>query len=638
MNADSLPLLVFLPFSASLLCLLDRLLRRRPLLARAASAASTASSLLLLGLLLPGLRAQGTLACAVGGWLEPLGIVLYLDALAWTASLMGSLVALCALLFAFGEGGYRSDFYFFFLMLLAGMEGVILTGDLFNMFVFLEILSISSYLLIAYSLRGASLWASLRYLLLSSLGIVFFLFGLFLVYRSAGSFSLRLISAGAAGRAGAGAAASSGAAASAGAAARALRLAAGVPASQTLHLAAAALTVGVGLKAAFVPLHTWLPAAHAAAPHPVSALLSGVMIKISFLAVWRILAALGATGIQALFLWLGPLTALLGVLLALAQTDGKRLLAYHSVSQMGLIAAAYGAAARLGTPALTASLAHILSHSLFKSLLFLSVGAVIHLGGRRNLGDSSRDNPRPWLIVFFVVGAAAIAGLPPLNGFVSKTLVGSLFKGAGVLGIAIRLTAVGTAASMIKLSALFRGPGGRKGKRGAAGKPKAAPQPSDAVPCSAAAAAPAAAAPAGPAGISAPPPVEEPQRPRLSPFCIAALVLLALLCLAGGVFPRLMLGSLVAPAVAGAGQPAVQAASEPPAGGAALPAAYRITFYTPRHLLEAVAAAGLGALLYLLVRSRSGGRAAAALRGLRLSLDGALLLVAAAVLLFTVLG
>ncbi len=632
MSADSLPLLVFLPFSASLLCLLGRLLRR-PLLARAASAASTASTLLLLGLLLPGLRAQGTMACAVGGWLEPLGIVLYLDALAWTASLMGSLVALCALLFAFGEGGYRSDFYFFFLMLLAGMEGVILTGDLFNMFVFLEILSISSYLLIAYSLRRASLWASLRYLLLSSLGIAFFLFGLFLVYRSAGSFSLRLISAAAAGSAGAGAAGSAAPAASAGAAVRALRLAAWVPASRTLHLAAAALTVGVGLKAAFVPLHTWLPAAHAAAPHPVSALLSGVMIKISFLAVWRILAALGATGIQALFLWLGPLTALLGVLLALAQTDGKRLLAYSSVSQMGLIATAYGAAARLGTTALTASLAHILSHSLFKSLLFLSVGAVIHLGGRRDLGDSSRANPRPWLIAFFAVGALSIVGLPPLNGFVSKTLVGSLFKGAGVLGIAIRLTAVGTAASMIKLSALFRGPGRRRGERRAAGKPKTAPLPADAVPRAAVAA-----APAGPAGTPQTRPAVKPPGPFLSPFCIAALVLLALLCLAGGVFPRLMRGRWGAPAGAGAGRPAVQAASEPPAAAAALPAAYRITFYTPRHLLEAVAAAGLGALLYLLVRSRSGGRAAAAIRGLRLSLDGALLLVAAAVLLFTVLG
>ncbi len=612
MSADSLPLLVFLPFSASLLCLLDRLLRR-PLLARAASAASTVLSLLLLGLLLPGLRTQGTLACAVGGWLEPLGIVLYLDELAWTASVMGSLVALCALLFAFGEGGYRSDFYFFFLMLLAGMEGVILTGDLFNMFVFLEILSISSYLLIAYSLRRTSLWASLRYLLLSSLGIAFFLFGLFLVYRSTGSFSLRLISAGAAGGAEAGTAASPGAAA------QALRLAAAAPAVRTLHLAAAALVVGVGLKAAFVPLHTWLPAAHAAAPHPVSALLSGVMIKISFLAVWRILAALGATGIQGLFLWLGPLTALLGVLLALAQTDGKRLLAYHSVSQMGLIAAAYGAAARLGPPALIASLAHILSHSLFKSLLFLSVGAVIHLGGRRDLGDSSRANPRPWLISFFLVGALAIAGLPPLNGFVSKTLVGSLFKGAGALGIAIRLTAVGTAASMIKLSALFRGPGGCRGERADAGKPKTGPSPADTVPPAAAA------APTGPVAASAPPPAEKPRGPRLSPFCIAALALLAFLCLAGGVFPRLVLGRLVAPAVAGAGASAVVPAASVP-------------LYTWGHLLEAIAAAGLGGLLYLLVRSRAGSRAAAALRRVRLSLDGALLLVAAAVLLFTVLG
>ena len=190
--AETLPLLILLPFTASLLCLLARFLNRL-LLAQIVTAVSVVASLLILGLLLPVLRNQGMLIYSIGGWPEPLGIALYFDGLAWTASVMGAVVSLCALLFAFGEGSYRSDFYFFFLMLLAGMEGVILTGDLFNMFVFIEILSISSYILIAYSLRRESLWASLRYLLLSSLGIAFFLLGLILVYRSTGTFSLHLI-------------------------------------------------------------------------------------------------------------------------------------------------------------------------------------------------------------------------------------------------------------------------------------------------------------------------------------------------------------------------------------------------------------------------------------------------------------
>ncbi|MBN2553995.1 MAG: hypothetical protein JXB06_14555, partial [Spirochaetales bacterium] len=459
-------------------------------------------------------------------------------------------------LFALGEARYRSDFYFFFLLLVAAMEGVILTGDLFNMFVFIEIVSISSYILIAYLLKPGSLWACLRYLLLSSLSIAVFLLGLFLVYQVMGTFSLRLI------------------AASLNGSGEALAAEAAPAAGKALGLAAAALTVGIGLKAAFVPLHTWLPDAHAAAPHPISALLSGVMIKVSFLAVWRIVSTFSATGIQALFRWLGPLTALLGVILALSQTDSKRLLAFHSVSQMGLITAAYGAAAGGDFAGLVASLAHVLNHCLFKSLLFLSVGAAIHLTGRRDLerGPQAGIAPPPWLMIFFLVGALSISGLPPFNGYVSKTLVVSLFKSSPLLATALRLTSIGTAASMIKLSGMFL-----PGRPAATGKP------------------------------------------ALSPLCLIALALLALLCLAGGIAPRFLIGSLIGPAVGAGRTPA------PPVYGA-------------RHLLESGIYAALAAGLYLLVRTRAAHRVLKGLRSVRLSLDGALLLVVAAVVLFAVMG
>jgi formate hydrogenlyase subunit 3/multisubunit Na+/H+ antiporter MnhD subunit len=562
--AEALPLLILLPFAASLLCLLARFFRRL-LLAQIVSAVSVAGVLLTLALLFPVLRAQTALNYAMGGWSEPLGIALYLDWLAWIASAMGTVVGLCALLFAFGEQRYRSDFYFFFLLLLAGMEGVILTGDLFNMFVFIEIVSISSYLLIAYSLDPKSLWASLRYLLLSSLSIAVFLLGLFLVYRAAGTFSLRLIQTGLSPGTGPVSVATSARAAGS---------------AKALGLAAAALTVGIGLKAAFVPLHTWLPDAHAAAPHPVSALLSGVMIKISFLAVWRILSALSATGSQELFRWLGPLTALLAVVLALSQTDSKRLLAFHSVSQMGLITAAFGAAAGASSAGLAASLAHILSHSLFKSLLFLSVGAAIHLTGKRDL-ECRSTNPPPWLMPFFLVGAFSISGLPPTGGYVSKTLVISLFKSSPLLAAALRLTAIGTAASMLKLSGMFR-------------RSRSEPLPEYGV-------------------------TVEPGRSTLSPFCLIALSLLALLCLAGGMAPRFLIGSLIVPAV---GTPEVRF----------------LSVYTARHLIESGIYAALAVGLYLLTRTRRARSVLKGIRELHLSLDGALLLVVAAVVLFTVLG
>ncbi len=539
---EALVLLVFLPFAGAVLCLAARFLPRVPL-APAAACGAGAGVLLLLALLAPAVRARGVLVYAVGGWLEPLGISLYLDMLAWSSSLMGAVVGLCALLFAVGERRHRYDFFFFFLMLMAGMEGVILTGDLFNMFVFLEILSISSYVLIAEGGKGRSLLAGLRYLLASSLAIAFFLLGVFLVYRASGTLSLRLLASAAALRSG--------------------------PAA----VAAAALTVGVGLKAAFVPLHTWLPAAHAAAPHPVSAVLSGVMIKVSLLAVWRILSALGPAG-PGVFLWLGMLTALLGVGMAIAQTDSKRLLAYHSVSQMGLIVAAYGAGTAAG---LAAAYAHVLSHSLFKSLLFLSVGAVIHLGGRRDLKEQGPGNPAPWLLGFFLVGALSIAGLPPWGGYVSKSLLASVLKEHPVMAVCFRVVAAGTAASMIKLSGLFL-------------RPRREP----------------AAAPAGRAGPS--------------PLVTVSLSILALLCLAGGLFPRLALDWLVAPAMGAAGKGQ---------GGAV---------YAAAPLIEALAAAAAGLILYLGVRSRVGGRLTAALARRRVSLDDALLLVVVAFLVFALFG
>jgi multicomponent Na+:H+ antiporter subunit D len=193
-------------------------------------------------------------------------------------------------------------------------------------------------------------------------------------------------------------------------------------------------------------------------------------------------------------------------------------------------------------------------------------------------------------MVFFAAGALSISGLPPFNGFVSKTLVVSLFKSSRLLAAALRLTAVGTAASMIKLSGMFiRTRRSRK-----------APPPGSAL-----------------AAAAAVPP--EPGRTALSPFCLIALSLLALLCLAGGVVPRFLMQSLVLPAVG-------------------TPQARLPSIYTVRHLIESGIYAALAVGLYLLVRTRRTRGVLKKIRSFRLSLDGALLLVVAAVVVFAVIG
>ncbi|WP_429884801.1 proton-conducting transporter membrane subunit [Geoalkalibacter halelectricus] len=191
---------------------------------------------------------------------------------------------------------------------------------------------------------------------------------------------------------------------------------------------------GFGLKAGLVPLHIWLPGAHAAAPSHASALLSGVMIKTGIYGLTRLTSFFaeippwwGAT-----LLALGILSGILGVALALAQHDLKRLLAYHSVENIGIIALGLGMALlgrSYGVEALVAlglagALLHVVNHGLFKSLLFLSAGAVIHATGTREIDHyGGLLKVQPWTGALFLGGAVAISGLPPFNGFVSEWLL-----------------------------------------------------------------------------------------------------------------------------------------------------------------------------------------------------------------------
>ncbi len=193
-----------------------------------------------------------------------------------------------------------------------------------------------------------------------------------------------------------------------------------------------AALVAFGTKAGVIPLHVWLPRAHPAAPSHVSALMSGVMIKTAIYGIIRIgweLAGPGPAWWGGLILALGIVSAILGVLYALMEHDLKRLLAYHSVENIGIILMGLGAAflaASFGNPALAAlalvaSLYHVLNHAAFKALLFLGAGAVQHATHTRDLESlGGLIHRMPWTSATFLVGAAAISALPPLNGFVSE--------------------------------------------------------------------------------------------------------------------------------------------------------------------------------------------------------------------------
>ena len=192
---------------------------------------------------------------------------------------------------------------------------------------------------------------------------------------------------------------------------------------------------GFGVKAGVIPLHVWLPEAHPAAPSPISALMSGVLIKTGIYGIFRVcVAGLGVPPLAwgGFVLGVGAVSMLLGVLYALMQHDLKRLLAYHSIENIGIILVAAGAgmiSLSIGQPglavlALAASLLHVLNHALFKGLLFLGAGGVIAACGTRQIEQMGGLARRmPWTAGLFLLGAMAIAGLPFLNGFVSEWLV-----------------------------------------------------------------------------------------------------------------------------------------------------------------------------------------------------------------------
>ncbi|MFW6313867.1 MAG: complex I subunit 5 family protein, partial [Spirochaetota bacterium] len=381
-------LLVLLPLAGSFLALAGKLTTRHTLFSILA-ALPFAGMALVLVLTAPAVFSGVELTHNLGDWPEPIGIALHLNGLAWVSSVLVVLIAIVVALASFSDSRYRTHYFFFLQLLVAGMEIVVLTGDLFTMFVGFEIIAIAAYVLIAFDQTDEGLLASLKYLLLSSVGILFFLFGIFLIYRDFGSLALRDIAANAA--------------------------SGELFESRSIHFAVAALCVGIGVRTAFIPFHTWLPEAHAYAPHPVSAMLSGALIKVSLFAMVRILVVFSADYLSELLVWIGASTALLAVIWALAQSDAKRLLAYHSISQMGYVLAAVGAVSAIS---LTSAFSHALHHAIFKSLLFIVAGAAIHMTGSRDVYEMDPIGRRaPILALCFIAGALSISGVPPFNGF-----------------------------------------------------------------------------------------------------------------------------------------------------------------------------------------------------------------------------
>lgn len=397
---EHLPILqVIVPLLAAPLCVLVR--RRAPSLALATAAAWAALGIAITQLV--GVAATGPVSYMLGDWAAPWGIEYRVDLLSGFVAVIVSGIG--AVVMTYAPRSLVSEvpedrlhlFLAAYLLCLTGLLGITVTGDLFNVFVFLEISSLSSYAMISLGSDRRAVAAAFNYLVLGTIGATFILIGIGLMFQMTGTLNM---------------------------ADMAERLGP-VMGTRTIHAAFGFLSVGIALKMALFPLHGWLPNAYAYAPSVVTAFLAATATKVAVYVLLRfVFTVFGgsfAFGEMPLEVVLVPLS-LAGVLgastIAIFQRDVKRLLAYSSVAQIGYMVLG---AALATTAGLTASIVHLFNHALTKGGMFLALGCIALRLGSVDLGDLRGIGRRMPLTTFaWVLGGLSLIGVPLTAGFVSK--------------------------------------------------------------------------------------------------------------------------------------------------------------------------------------------------------------------------
>ncbi|MFA4990965.1 MAG: proton-conducting transporter membrane subunit [Candidatus Omnitrophota bacterium] len=425
---NMIPLFVIVPLAAAFLnSLFGRYMRRF------AEVMTVVSSGLMLGLsvyarILLESAPDKILVYKLGGWAPPFGICMVLDGFSGLMLVVVNLVAFFVAVYSVGYMEKYTDkpkFFILFSLMVCGMNGVAMTGDMFNLFVFLEVASVASYALVAFGTGEEELEASFKYAVMGSVASSFIFMGIALLYSFTSTLNMADM-------------------------ARVLSYRHSVwvvPFAGVLFLA------GFSLKAALIPFHAWLPDAHSSAPASISAMLSGVLIKtLGIYSLTRILFnVIGAgQGYLKALMFFGVISIIIAGMLALRQSDFKRLLAYSSISQIGYIILGIS----LGTPlGVFGGLFHLFNHSVMKSLLFLNAGAMDYSTGTRDLKEAGGlDKLMPLTSKTNLIASMSISGIPPFSGFFSKLIIIAACVQSGHFGYAL-CAIIG---SVFTLSALMK--------------------------------------------------------------------------------------------------------------------------------------------------------------------------------------
>jgi multicomponent Na+:H+ antiporter subunit D len=421
---DNLPVLqIVVPLMSAPVCLLIR--ERR--LALGFGVAVCWSVFAMSVALLVRVLDTGMISYALGGWAPPWGIEYRIDTL--NAFVLTFVSGIGAVVLTYAPASIEREIpgdrhYLFvttYLLCLTGLLGIAITGDLFNLFVFLEISSLSSYGMIAMGRDRRALTAAFRYLILGTVGATFILIGIGLMYMMTGTLNMadmahRLIEVGN---------------------------------SRTIIVAFAFLTVGISLKMALFPLHLWLPDAYTYAPSIVTAFLGGTATKVSVYVLLRFVFTVYGPGFGLEDFLLGTLLLPLSIVgiffastIAIFQTDLKRLLAYSSIAQVGYMVLGISLAT---VPGLTAGIVHMLNHALIKGGMFLAVGCIaLHLGGTELERLEGVGKRMPLTMFLWTLGGLGLIGVPVTAGFVSKwyLITGALDRGWWPIAVLLLLSSL----------------------------------------------------------------------------------------------------------------------------------------------------------------------------------------------------
>jgi multicomponent Na+:H+ antiporter subunit D len=376
----------------------------------------------------------GKISYWLGGWQPPWGIEYVVDVLNGFVLVVVSII--CFSVSIYGKKSFLKEvpgkeisLYTLYILISTGMLGIVITGDIFNLYVFLEIGSLAAYALVAIGDREA-LVASFNYMIMGTISACFVLLGIGYLYLMTGTLNMADLS----------------------------RLLPALYDKPSVLIGISLLIVGFSIKTAVFPLHTWLPDAYTHSPSAISALLSGTFTKVGIYALIRLIFTIVGldyfiehSNIFVFLSWVASAGIIFGSVMAIAQDDLKRMLAYSSISQIGYIALGVSLANNFS---LAGGILHIFGHSVMKSGLFMVAGAVIYTTGIRRISQlSGMSRVMPYTMAAFLIGALSMIGIPPTVGFFSKyfILLGAIEAGEWVFVAVILFSSLLTAAYFWKV-------------------------------------------------------------------------------------------------------------------------------------------------------------------------------------------